>query len=100
MTRKTVSRLFDIRNIIGALLGIYGLLLTIAGLAPGLVASHDDAVGAANTVDLYVGTDANWWVGLALLAIAAVFVAWAALRPVAIEVDSDADTGGDIGSVS
>jgi hypothetical protein len=87
--RKTVSRLFDIRNIIGALLAIYGVLLTIAGLAPGLVASHDDAAAAGNKMDLYVGTDANWWVGLALLAVAAVFVAWAALRPLVVEVESD-----------
>jgi hypothetical protein len=87
--RKTVSRLFDIRNIIGALLAIYGILLTIAGLAPGLVASHDDAAAAGNKMDLYVGTDANWWVGLALLAVAAVFLAWAALRPLVVEVESD-----------
>jgi hypothetical protein len=87
--RKTVSRLFDIRNIIGALLAIYGVLLTIAGLVPGLVASHDDAAAAGNKMDLYVGTDANWWVGLALLAVAAVFLAWAALRPLVVEVESD-----------
>jgi hypothetical protein len=87
--RKTVSRLFDIRNIIGALLAIYGVLLTIAGLVPGLVAAHDDAAAAGNKMDLYVGTDANWWVGLALLAVAAVFLAWAALRPLVVEVESD-----------
>ncbi len=28
---------------------------------------------------------ANWWVGLALLAVAAVFVTWGALRPVLVE---------------
>lgn len=89
--KKTVSRVFDIRNIIGALLGIYGVLLVIAGLAPGLVASHDDALATGNKVDLYVGTDANWWVGLALLAAAAIFVAWAALRPVVVDVDAQKD---------
>jgi hypothetical protein len=56
---------------------------------PGLVASHDDAAAAGNKMDLYVGTDANWWVGLALLAVAAVFLAWAALRPLVVEVESD-----------
>ncbi len=80
--KKTVSRLFDIRNIIGALLGIYGILLVIAGLVPGLVATHDDAAASGNTVDLYIGTDANWWVGVVLLAVAAVFIGWAVLRPV------------------
>lgn len=93
MPKKAVSRLFDIRNIIGALMGIYGLLLTIAGFAPGLVVQHDNAVAAGNTVDLYVGTDANWWVGLALLAVAAVFIAWAALRPVVVDVEPQGDDG-------
>jgi hypothetical protein len=87
--KKTVSRVFDIRNIIGVLLGIYGVLLTIAGLAPGLVASHDDGAATGNKVDLYVGNDANWWVGVALLALAAVFIAWAGLRPVVVDVDSE-----------
>ncbi|GFG51453.1 hypothetical protein CQY20_08645 [Mycolicibacterium agri] len=92
--QKAVSRIFDIRNIIGALLAIYGVLLVIAGLAPGLVAAHDESAGDGNTVELYVGTDANWWVGLALLAVAAVFIAWAALRPITVDVDSAPDTEG------
>jgi hypothetical protein len=87
--KKAVSRIFDIRNIIGALLAIYGVLLTLAGFVPGLVADHDDTSATGNTVDLYVGTDANWWVGLALLAVAALFLAWAALRPVVAEVERD-----------
>ena len=31
-----MRHLFDVRNIIGALLGIYGVVLTIAGFVPGL----------------------------------------------------------------
>ena len=58
------------------------------------MASHDDAAGSGNKVDLYVGTDANWWVGLALLVVAAVFVAWAALRPIVVEVDHDVHDDG------
>jgi hypothetical protein len=86
---KPIARIFDIRNIIGALLAIYGALLTLAGLAPGLLAPRDDATSAGNTVDLYVGTDANWWVGVVLLAVAAVFFVWAALRPIveAVKID-------------
>jgi hypothetical protein len=87
--KRTVSRLFDIRNIIGALMGIYGVLLTIAGVVPALVAPHDDGGAAGNRVDLYIGEDANWWVGLALIAVAAVFIAWAAMRPLVVEVDPD-----------
>lgn len=79
-------RLFDIRNIVGALLGIYGVLLIIAGLVPGVLRSHDNKAATADRVDLYVGTSANWWVGLVLIAVAAVFFTWAMLRPVRVDV--------------
>ena len=83
-----LTRLFDIRNVIGALLGIYGVVLTIAGFAPGLLRERDKGA-ADNPVDLYFGTEANWWVGLALIVVSAVFIAWALLRPVkADEVDA------------
>jgi hypothetical protein len=80
-TNKVLSHLFDIRNIIGALLAIYGVVLTIAGFAPGVLRDHADPAAAANRSDLYIGTEANWWVGLILLAIAAGFFIWAAARP-------------------
>ena len=93
MARK-LSQLFDIRNIIGALLGIYGVVLTIAGFAPALLRERDK--GASNNpVDLYFGTDANWWVGLALIGVAVVFLAWAWLRPVRV-----AETAADVRSTT
>jgi hypothetical protein len=82
MTAKLLRYLFDIRCIVGLLLGIYGVLLTIAGLAPAVSGRHNDPAAAGNRVDLYVGTDANWWVGLVLIGVAAVFFAWAVLRPI------------------
>jgi len=79
-----LSHLFDIRNVIGALMAIYGVVLTIAGFAPALLRERDK--GASNNpVDLYFGTDANWWVGLALIVVAVTFFAWAWLRPVRVE---------------
>ena len=82
-----LSHLFDIRNVIGALMAIYGVVLTIAGFAPGLLRERDK--GASNNpVDLYFGTEANWWVGLALIGVAVVFFAWAWLRPVRVEENS------------
>lgn len=84
-TNRVVRHLFDIRNIIGALLAIYGVLLTIAGFAPAVLRGHHDPAAAGNRVDLYVGTDANWWVGLTLLGVAVAFFAWAVLRPVPSE---------------
>lgn len=78
-----MRHLFDIRNIIGALLGIYGVVLTIAGFAPGLLQEHEKNA-SNNPVDLYIGTEANWWVGLVLIGVAIVFIAWALLRPVEV----------------
>jgi H+/Cl- antiporter ClcA len=77
--------LFDIRNIIGALLAIYGVVLTIAGLAPAILRDHADPAAASNRSDLYVGTDANWWVGLIMLAVGVGFVVWALVRPLQAE---------------
>jgi hypothetical protein len=82
-----LSHLFDIRNVIGALMAIYGVVLTIAGLAPGLLREREKGT-SNNPVDLYFGTDANWWVGLALIVVAVVFFAWAWLRPVRVEETS------------
>jgi hypothetical protein len=82
MTSK-LTQLFDIRNVIGALLGIYGVVLTIAGFAPGLLREREKGADN-NAVDLYFGTEANWWVGLSLIAVAVVFFAWAMLRPVKV----------------
>ncbi len=76
-----LTQLFDIRNVIGALMGIYGVILTIAGFAPGLLREREK--GASNNpVDLYFGTEANWWVGLALIGVAACSSRGRALRPV------------------
>ncbi len=83
MTSK-LTQLFDIRNVIGALLAIYGVALTIAGLAPGLLREREKGA-ADNPVDLSFGTEANWWVGLALIVVAIAFFAWALLRPVKVE---------------
>jgi hypothetical protein len=78
-----MRHLFDVRNIIGALLGIYGVVLTIAGFVPALLGQHHKGA-SDNPVDLYIGTDANWWVGLVLIGVSIVFIGWALLRPVPI----------------
>ncbi|XVX20899.1 hypothetical protein ACQP1U_03210 [Actinomycetota bacterium] len=76
---------FDIRNIIGALLGIYGLLLLIAGFV------GDQAL------DKTGGVNANLWTGLALLAAGLSFMAWAKLKPIVVpdhlELDPDRPVG-------
>jgi H+/Cl- antiporter ClcA len=89
---RVLSHLFDIRNIIGALLAIYGVVLTIAGFAPAVLREHSDPAAAGNRSELYIGTDANWWVGLILLAVAAGFIGWALVRPLRADEVAATDT--------
>ena len=71
--------LFDIRNIIGGLLGIYGVILLLMGLFGD---TEENKTG---------GVNANLWTGLVMLVVGAAFIAWARLRPV--EVEPTADSG-------
>lgn len=75
-----MARLFDVRYVIGGLLGLYGVVLVIQGLIDG-PAALTKATGLA----------VNLWTGIALLVVAALFLIWAAVRPLGIEVDADAD---------
>lgn len=67
--------LLDIRRIIGALLGVYGLILLLAGI----LGSEADKEKAA-------GVNINLWVGLVLLAASALFWVWALTRPLTEEL--------------
>jgi hypothetical protein len=69
---KKTAGAFDIRNIIGALLGIYGVLLLFAGIA---LDTATDKTG---------GINANLWTGLALAVASAVFLTWARLKPIVV----------------
>lgn len=79
MAEKKTAGAFDIRSIIGLLLGAYGVILTLMGL-----------VGDAET-DKTGGVNANLWAGLALLVVGIGFVAWARLKPIVVPDDVDAD---------
>jgi drug/metabolite transporter (DMT)-like permease len=73
MAEKKTAGAFDIRNVIGALLGIYGIiLLLMAAFGP----LEEDKTG---------GVNANLWVGIVLVVAAAVFLGWARLRPVVVK---------------
>ncbi|HJQ05520.1 MAG TPA: hypothetical protein VJ872_08760 [Nocardioides sp.] len=63
---------FDIRNVIGALLGIYGIVLLVTGLV-----SHG---APALTGQLH----ADLWAGGALVVVSLVFLGWARLRPIVV----------------
>jgi drug/metabolite transporter (DMT)-like permease len=70
-----ISSLFDIRRIIGALLGVYGLILLLAGI----FGSDADKNKAA-------GVNINLWVGIVLLVASALFFTWALTRPLEEEL--------------
>ncbi|BDH58774.1 hypothetical protein [Tsukamurella sp. PLM1] len=75
---SSLSLLFDIRMIIAALLGVYGVLLLVAGLAPGLAElGAREIAHTPDRADMAVGSAGNLWVGGALVLVAAGFAAWA-----------------------
>lgn len=76
--RKTAGA-FDVRNIIGALLTIYGVILLLMGLF------------ADTAPEKTGGVNANLWAGLALLVVGLGFMAWQRLRPLAVPDDLDKD---------
>ena len=72
-SRTSRANLFDIRNIIAALLGIYGVVLVIMSFV-----TSDRQLAKVS------GVNANLWVGIGLLLFAAFFVVWAYLRPIVV----------------
>ncbi|MEV0032721.1 hypothetical protein [Nocardia sp. NPDC050793] len=69
--------IFDIRIIIGALLGLYGLTLVVTGLF--------------QTVARERGAEVNVWSGAGMAAAAVVFIAWASRRPLSAEHEDQKD---------
>jgi hypothetical protein len=78
-TRGHRAGIFDIRNIIGALLAVDGLIIFLVGIFGD---TEEDKTG---------GVNANLWAGLALLVVGIAFLAWARLRPVVVPDDFEAD---------
>jgi hypothetical protein len=62
----------DIRNIIGGLIGAYGVILTVMGLF------------GDKELDKTGGVNANLWAGIVMLVMGAAFLIWARLRPVVV----------------
>ncbi len=72
MAEKHDAGAFDIRNVIGVLMGVYGVILLLMGL---FADPETDKTG---------GINANLWMGIALTVVGVVFVAWSRLRPVKV----------------
>ena len=70
---KKTAGAFDIRNVIGGLLLVYGVILTLVGIFGD---KEGDKTGDVN---------ANLWAGIVLLVVGGAFVVWSRLRPVVVE---------------
>lgn len=75
---RTRARVFDIRMVIGLLLGIYGVVLLVTGF----VGTSENDLAKADDVNI------NLWAGMGLVLAAAVFALWARLRPLLVPLDS------------
>jgi xanthine/uracil/vitamin C permease (AzgA family) len=80
------ANLFDVRRFIGGLFAIYGVILLVLGF------------GASDAeVEKAAGINVNLWTGLAMLIVAAIFIAWALLRPLAAQLGESETPGGGPG---
>jgi hypothetical protein len=74
---------FDIRTFIALLIGVYGVVLVLAGL-----------VGTSETeLEKSDGLNINLLAGIGMVVVAAAFLTWARMRPVVVpeHVGNDAD---------
>jgi len=81
---KHAAGAFDVRNIIAALIGFYGVVLVVVGL----VDNDEDALAKTD------GFNANLWVGLAMIVFALAFALWSRLRPIVVPSPETRDDGG------
>lgn len=78
--KQRTAGAFDIRTFIAGLIGLFGVVLVLAGLfGPDRT---DDSVTDGSVINL--------WVGVALVVVAAVLQTWAVLRPTVVEPAPDA----------
>jgi hypothetical protein len=74
---KKKAGLFDIRFVIGGLLGAYGVILVLLGVFN----ATDEELARGD------GLNINLWGGLGMLVVAIAFGVWARLRPVVVPED-------------
>ena len=75
-----LAKLFDLRSFIGALFLIFGVLVTIAGLA-----------ASQATINKAAGINLGLWVGLIMLAMGVFFITWILLKPPAPITTAEAE---------
>ena len=70
---------FDIRLIIGLLMGVYGLVTTVLGIW----------FTPDSEIDRSAGVNINLWAGLSMLVLAGLFALWTWLRPLRVPVEEE-----------
>ncbi len=80
-TTKKSAGAFDVRNIIGALLTIYGVILLIVGVFGSSDPASPDAPSGGGDIN------ANLWAGGAMLVVGLGFIAWWRLKPIVVRKD-------------
>ena len=73
---RRAANLFDLRRIIGALFLVYGVILTILGLTD-----------SQEEIDKAAGVNVNLYTGLAMIAVAILFLLWAFTRPMSKQLE-------------
>lgn len=73
--RRHTAGIFDVRNIIGALLAIYGAILLLVHFIGG-----DTSASSGQAHE-----QANLWTGAALLLVGIMFFVWAKVRPTVVD---------------
>jgi membrane-bound ClpP family serine protease len=76
---------FDIRTIIGALIGLYGLILLITG------AINDSKADLAPSG----GWNTNLWSGIPMVVLGVAFLVWALLRPTRMTHTDESPSAGE-----
>src|SRR4051795_3264155 len=73
---QKAANLFDLRRILGGLFLIYGAILTILGLTD-----------TQKEIDKAAGVNVNLYTGLAMIAVAILFLIWAFTRPLSKQLE-------------
>ncbi|UQU67020.1 hypothetical protein COUCH_12400 [Couchioplanes caeruleus] len=71
--RSAAARLFDVRRVIGGLFVVYGVIVTLLGL-----------FNSSKDLDKAQGVRINLWMGLSMLVLGLLFLAWMWWRPTAV----------------
>src|SRR5215212_5979533 len=73
---QRAANLFDLRRILGGLFMVYGVILTILGLTD-----------TQKEIDKAAGVNVNLYTGLAMIAVAILFLIWAFTRPLSKQLE-------------